>query len=88
MISATHRDNLALARNLHANRILVMATTFDRCLSCFISPIASARVARPGQAGEGQAMGHNKGRDNPRKRSKRRKENERLAAREAEAVKK
>jgi len=36
---------------------LLVAATFDPCPPRFISPIASARIALPGQAGEGQAYG-------------------------------
>jgi len=41
-------------------------------------PVACFALAR--EAGKGQVMGHNRGRDNAKKRAKRRKKNERLAS--------
>jgi len=58
------------------------AAPFARCFPrnfTFYVALPIRFIARAPEAGEGRAMGHNRGRDNARKRAKRRKKNERLA---------
>ena len=79
MISVKSSDNLAQTKNSASKSDIGGGPDVLPLSTSLISPIASDRIALPGQAGEGQLMGHNKGRDNARKRSKRRKKTERLA---------
>jgi len=57
MISVTASDNLAQAKNSASKSDIVGSGDVRPCPPRFISPIASARIALPGQAGEGQAYG-------------------------------
>jgi hypothetical protein len=69
---------LTPAQNPRETGILIASATFDRALRRFIAHVASLSLLSPDKRAKVRLLGHNKGRNNAKKRAKRRKKIERL----------